>query len=115
MMRKVLKVLGFLVLLFVVGVAVMTIMIDPIVRRGIEYGTTSALKVPTRLDSATVKFSGKANLDHFEVDNPAGFTEPKAIVFERLDLVLRPKGLFDPSVYVDELRIVKPEVTLEFS
>ncbi|RPH49752.1 MAG: hypothetical protein EHM91_02765 [Planctomycetota bacterium] len=114
-MRKLLKVVGVLLVLFVVGVAVMAICIDPIVRRGVEYGATSALKVPTRLEEATVKFSGKARLDRFEVDNPAGFKEPKAIVFERLDLTLRPKGLFDPAVYVDELRIVKPEVTLEFT
>jgi len=114
-MRKLLKVVGVLLVLFVVGVAVMAIMIDPIVRRGVEYGSTSALKVPTRLADANVKFSGKATLDHFEVDNPAGFKEPKAIVFDRLDLALRPKGLFDPAVYVDELRIVKPEVTVEFS
>ena len=114
-MRKLLKVVGVLLVLFVVGVAVIAICIDPIVRRGVEYGSTSALKVPTRLGAATVKFSGKATLDRFEVDNPAGFKEPKAIVFERLDLALRPKGLFDPAVYVDELRIVKPEVTLEFT
>jgi hypothetical protein len=114
-MRKLLKVVGILLVLFVVGVAVMAIMIDPIVRRGVEYGSTSALKVPTRLEEATVKFSGKARLDRFEVDNPAGFKEPKAIVLERIDLVLRPKGLFDPAVYVDELRILKPEVTVEFT
>ena len=114
-MRKLLKVVGILLVLFVVGVAVLALCIDPIVRRGVEYGSTSALKVPTRLGDATVKFSGKATLDRFEVDNPAGFKEPKAIALERLDLALRPKGLFDPAVYVDELRIVKPEVTVEFA
>jgi hypothetical protein len=114
MIKKVLIAVSGLLVLIVIGVAVMAIMIDPIVRRGVEYGSTSTLKVPTHLGAASVKFKGKVQLDRFEVANPAGFTEPKAIVFERLDLAVPPKELFKPVVHVDQLNIVKPEVTLEF-
>ena len=52
-MKKLLIAISFLVVLFVVGIAVMAIMIDPIVRRGVEYGSTSTLKVPTHLGAAS--------------------------------------------------------------
>jgi len=95
-------------------VGVTAFMIDPIVRKGVEYGSSTTLKVPTHLRGATVKFRGKVGLDHFEVSNPAGFTEPKAIQFEHLDLEVRPRELFKPVVHIQQLRITKPEVTLEF-
>jgi hypothetical protein len=113
-MRKLLKVVGVLLLLVVVAVAAMAILIDPIVRRGVEYGSTSALKVPTHLAGASVKFKGTVELDRFEISNPASYAEPKAVVFERLDLAVPPRELFKPTVHVDRLQIVKPEVTLEF-
>jgi len=114
MIKKLLFVVGLLVVIFVVCVAVTAMMIDPIVRRGVEYGATTTLKVPTHLAGAWVKFKGKVELDRFEVANPAGYTEPKAIVFERLDLAVPPRELFKPTVHIDQVRIVKPEVTLEF-
>jgi hypothetical protein len=115
MIKKLLMVVGVLVVILVIGVAVTAIMIDPIVRRGVEYGSTTTLKVPTHLAAASVKFKGKVELDRFEIANPAGFTEPKAIVFERLELAVPPRELFQPVVHVDRLHVVKPEVTLEFA
>lgn len=113
-MRKLLKVIGVLLLVAIVAVAAVAVMIDPIVRRGVEYGSTSTLKVPTHLGAASVKFKGKVELDRFEIANPAGYAEPKAVVFERLDLAVPPRELFKPTVHVERLQIVKPEVTLEF-
>ena len=114
MIKKLAILIGVAAVVFVVAVAVVAFMIDPIVRRGVEYGSTSALKVPTHLRGATVKFKGKLELDRFEVANPSGFTEPKALLFEHLDLEVPPRELFKPVVHVEQLRIVKPEVTLEF-
>jgi hypothetical protein len=114
MIKKLVIAVGILAVVFVVAVAVVAILIDPIVRKGVEYGSTSALKVPTHLAGASVKYKGKVELDRFEVGNPAGFTEPKALLLEHLDLEVHPRELFKPVVHIEQLRIVKPEVALEF-
>lgn len=115
MKKKLLVAAGILVALSIVGVAVVAVMIDPLVRRGVERSTASSLQVPTRLNAADVKFSGRAVLSRFEADNARGFSEPRAVAFERLDLELNPRELLGSTVHIDELTVVKPELTLEFT
>src|SRR5262245_40014952 len=114
MIKKLFVLFGIVIGILVAVVVVAALMIDPLVKKGVEYGSTTTLKVPTHLGGAKVRFKGKLDLDRFEVANPAGFKEPKAIVFDHLDLEVRPRELFQPVVNVQQLRIVKPEVTLEF-
>lgn len=115
MRKKLLIAAGILVALGVIGVSVVAVMIDPMVRRGVERSTSEALQVPTRLNAASVSFSGKAELNRFEADNATGFSEPRAVAFERLDLALSPRQLFSSTIHIDELTVVKPELTLEFT
>lgn len=115
MRKKLLIAAGILVALGIIGVSVVAVMIDPIVRRGVERSTTEALQVPTRLNAASVSFSGRASLNRFEADNATGFSEPRAVAFERLDLALSPRQLFSSTIHIDELTVVKPELTLEFT
>jgi hypothetical protein len=115
MKKKLLIAAGILVALVVIGVATVAVMIDSIVQRGVESSTSEALGVPTRLGEARVSFSGSAVLRRFEADNAQGFTEPRAVAFERLDVALRPRELLGSTVHVDTLTVVKPELTLEFS
>lgn len=115
MRKKLLIAAGILVGLFIASLIGVAVLIDPIVRSGVETSTSSALKVDTRLHDATVNFSGKAVLARFEVDNPPGFAERRAVTFDRLDLAVHPRELLRPTVHIDELTVVKPELTLEFS
>jgi len=113
--KKLLIALGALVafILLIGGVALL--LIDPIARKVVETQSAVALKVPTKLHDATIKFSGRATLGKFEVGNPSPFTEPRSVTFERFDVAVKPGELFHETVHVDEVNVVKPELTLEFT
>jgi hypothetical protein len=113
--RKLLIALGALVAFMVLIGAVGILLIDPIARKLVETESAVALKVPTKLHDATIKFSGRATLGRFEIGNPPPFTEPRAVSFERFDVTLKPGELFHEVVHVDEMNVVKPELTLEFT
>lgn len=115
MMRKVAIVLGILVALVVLGGVIASVMIDPLVRRTVESESTAALKVPTRLDDADIRFSGGLTLQRFEIHNPPAFSEPRAITFNRLDVAVRPRELLDNPIDIDQVTVVAPELTLEFT
>jgi len=113
--RKVLIALGALVGFVVLVGAVAAVLIDPIVRSTVEHQSAKALKVPTRLSDATIRFSGHATLGKFEIHNPQPFTEPRAVTFERFDVDVKPRELFHQTVTINDVTVVRPELTLEFT
>jgi len=115
MAKKLLIALGALVGFVVLVGAVATVLIDPIVRSQVEKQSATALKVPTRLNDASIRFSGHATLGKFEIHNPQPFTEPRAVTFERFDVGVKPGQLFQKTVHVDQVTVVRPEMTLEFT
>ena len=100
---------GGLLLLLVAG-----LMIDSIVRTAVEEGTTRAMGVPVTLDSATVKFSGSLAMEGLTIGNPEGFQEPSACAFQRFDGSIRVMSLNEEVIEIPELRVIKPEMTIEF-
>ncbi|MBI4566438.1 MAG: hypothetical protein HY716_17285 [Planctomycetes bacterium] len=106
---------GALAGVLVIGLAGAVLALDPIVRAGVVKLSSDALKVPTRLESATVRLGGSARVDRFEISNPAGFSEPRAASFERFQLAVRTSTLFSDTVIVPEMTVVKPEMTIEFA
>jgi hypothetical protein len=113
--KKLLIAFTLLAAFIVLACAVAVIFIDPIVRAAVEKQSAIALKVPTKLDDASIKFSGHATLGKFEISNPAPYTEPRAITFERFDVAVPPRQLLGEVVHVDAVTVVRPEMTLEFS
>ena len=114
-LKKVLIALGCLVGFLVIVAAGAAIFIDPIVRHTVEWQSSKALKVPTRLHDATIKFSGRATLGKFEINNPAPFVEPRAVTFEKFDVAVRPREIMRQTPTLDEMTVVRPELTLEFT
>jgi hypothetical protein len=115
MRKKIWIVVGILVAIPVLLVAGVAIFIDPIVKTGVEKGGSAVLKVPVRLDRASIRWSGRATLAGFQIGNPAGFTEPQSVAFDRIDVAVGPADLFKEVIHVGEISIVKPDLTLEFS
>ena len=114
-LKKLLIALGALVGFLILVGAAAAVLIDPIVRSTVESQSAKALKVPTRLSDATIRFSGHATLGKFEIHNPQPFTEPRAVTFERFDVGVRPRELFHQTVTIREMSVVRPELTLEFT
>jgi len=115
-MKKILlAVLVLIVVLPILLVLSVVIFVDPLVRVAVEKGGSAALKVPVHLKSASIHFSGNASLTGFDVANPPGYAEPQSVRFDRVDASVLPSTLFRQVIEVDELRVVKPDLTLEFA
>jgi hypothetical protein len=115
MKKKLLIIVGILVAIPILLVAAVAIFINPLVKAGVEKGGSAALKVPVHLNRASIRWSGHATLAGFEVGNPAGFSEPKSVAFDRVSVSVGPSDLFKDVIHVPEVTIVKPDLTLEFS
>jgi hypothetical protein len=115
MKKRVLIIVGILLVIPLLLVAGVVLFIDPIVRAGVEKGASSALKVPVHLDRASIRWSGRATLGTFDVGNPHGFTEKRALAFDRVDVAVGPADLLRHVIHVGEVTIVKPELILEFA
>lgn len=97
-----------------VGLSVVALAIDPIVRSATERLATSALGVPTTLGEADVSFGGSARLENFEIGIPPGYQEPRSCRFDRFDASVRIGSLFGDVVEVPNVEVVKPDLTIEF-
>jgi uncharacterized protein involved in outer membrane biogenesis len=113
-MKKLFVAAALVIALPLLLLAALALFLDPIVRSQVEKSASSALQVPVRLDRASVRWSGTATLGRLEVDNPRGFSEPRAVSFDRIDASLRPRELLRDEVHVGEVTIVKPDLSLEF-
>ena len=77
-MKKLLYILGGLVVLLIVGVVVVVMSINSIAKTGIEKGGTYALGVKTTVSSVSVGIlSGKFGMSGLKVANPDGFKSDK--------------------------------------
>ncbi|HVE40971.1 MAG TPA: hypothetical protein VNM14_13840 [Planctomycetota bacterium] len=114
MKKKILITVGILVVIPILLAAGAVLFIDPIVRAAVEKGAASALKVPVHLDRASIRWSGRATLGKFDVGNPHGFTEQRALAFDQVDVAVGPGDLLKHVVHIGEVTILKPEVVLEF-
>ena len=97
-----------------VGLVAFLFWIDSIARQGIETATSLALRVPTHLESATLRFSGRATLGRFTISNPERYKEAEAASFENFDATLDPRSLLEDVVEIDQLVVLRPKLTVEF-
>jgi len=73
-MRIVGRILLVIVILIVVGLIVLYVNLNGIVRRTVQTQSQASLNVPTKLESANVSlFGGEVALKGFEVGSPQGF------------------------------------------
>ena len=114
MKRKLLILAGIFFGVPALALLIAGLMIDSIARAAVEEGATRALGVPVTLDSASVKFSGSLALEGLTIGNPEGFEEPSACAFQRFDGSIRVMSLMEDAVDLPELRVIKPEMTIEF-
>jgi uncharacterized protein involved in outer membrane biogenesis len=114
MKKKLLIAVGILIAIPILILFAAVLFIDPIVRTAVGKGASMAFKVPAHLDRASIRWSGQATLEGFEMGNPPGYREPRALAFERVEAAARPRDLLGNVVHVGEVTIVKPDLTLEF-
>jgi hypothetical protein len=114
MKKKLLIAFGIFLSIPLVVLILMALMIDTVVKTGTETAASMALKVPAKLEEATIKHAGRATLRGFEIGNPPGYREARAASVEEFDAVLRTASLFEDVIDVPDVRVVKPDLTIEF-
>jgi len=87
MVKGLLKLLGLLLIFFVVAVGATLFYLDRLARVAIEHGGSYALGVNTRVDSVSIRpLAGHFGLSGFTVDNPSGFDRPNFLVIDQATL-----------------------------
>jgi len=108
------KILIWILVLIILGLAAAYLGRNMIVAGAIEKGGTYATGVDTRLGSANLALSaGSLELNDYEIDNPSGFVTPEfiSIGFGMLDV--NSGSVFADTVEIDSLILQNVKVTLE--
>lgn len=113
-MNRWIRVVAIAAVVLAAAILVPLFYLDSIATSAIERGGTYALGVDTRLGSARLGlFSGAFRLAELEVDNPAGFEDPRFLVLGEARLDLDVGTLREATVIVPRFAIDRIEVDLD--
>ena len=113
-MRIVGRILLVIVILIVVGLIVLYVNLNSIVRRTVETQSQASLNVPTKLASANVSlFGGEVGLKGFEVGSPQGFKAPQMMTLGGIDVGVKLSDLRSDPIRVNQIDIKDPRMVIE--
>ncbi len=116
-MKKIMfRVVTVLVILVILGLAVVFLSLNSLVKKGVETVGPKLTKTEIRLKNASLSpFSGNGQLTGLFVGNPEGFKAPSAIQVGDISVGLQPSSVLSDKVIIDKVNIQGPEITLEGS
>jgi hypothetical protein len=95
---KILVVLAVLVVVAIVGIA---LLLDSIVKKGVETVGPRVTQVEVKLDGVSLSmFSGKGEIKGLVVGNPAGYNSPTAIKVGKAGVVVNPRSVLSDKVII---------------
>lgn len=113
-MKKLLIILGGLLILAVIGAFVASFYLGSAVTKGVNHFGPGITGTKVTLDSAALSpLSGSGTLNGLFVGNPAGWKSDKAFSFAKVHLSITPSTLFDDFIVVNEVVIDGPEFVYE--
>lgn len=102
------------VLLLVIAAVAALLMLNRVVKAGVETAGPMVTKTPVTLGAANISiFSGSGSLHNFVVGNPEGFKTSEAIKVGSVAVSLVPKSVLSDKVWVKSVRVEGPEITYE--
>lgn len=102
------------VVLLIIGLVVVGLSLDGIVKRGVETVGPKLTKVDVKLDKVSLSLlSGGGQIGGLVVGNPEGFKTAHAISVGTASLVVLPSSLMSDKVVIRTVRVEAPEITLE--
>lgn len=112
--KKLIKLLVFLLILIVVAGGVAYFYVDSIAEKAIERGGEMALGVPTKLDKVHVSlWGGEASLSGLRVANPAGFKERDFLGLGQGEAAISIGSLMSDTVRMPRIRLRDITINLE--
>src|SRR5271168_1163205 len=114
MKKFLIRFVGIVIVLVLVGLVVLFFSLNSIVKKGVEtYGPTMT-KVDVRLGAADISpFSGAGKLSKLFVGNPEGFKTPFAIQMDSVKVRIQISSLLKDTIVVDEINIQAPEIQFD--
>ncbi|MDM7985834.1 MAG: AsmA family protein [Smithella sp.] len=118
-MNKMLKkVVWFIVVVIVVLIAAVIIGVrffgGQALKKGIEYGGTTAMKVGVSLDDAKLSIlGGNVELDGLKIQNPSGYQHPEFLTMGKAAVQLNIKSLLSETVEIDKIQLDQIQLTIE--
>jgi hypothetical protein len=105
-----------LVLLIVIGLIVLFVALNGIVKKAVVSQSSASLNVPTSLAAANVSlFGGKVSLKQFDVGSPQGFKSPQLMQLGGLDVGVKVSELRGQPLHINEITITDPKMVIEMS
>jgi uncharacterized protein involved in outer membrane biogenesis len=88
--------------------------IDDLLKIGIEKGGSEALRVPVKLEKASVSvFSGAGSLEGLEIGTPAGFSTPKTLRIGKTEVAIDTAASKEDRIVIKHIRLIEPDIHLE--
>ena len=113
-MKKLAIIGGALLVLIVVGVVVMFMSLNSIIRSAVETYGPEVTKTEVKLGGVNVSpFTGSASLSNLLIGNPEGYKAPSAFKLGALRMSVDVGSLRSDKVVIRDLVITAPEITYE--
>ena len=113
-MKKLLKIVGVLVLILVGVLLVLMFKIGAIVEKAIPTVGSKLLGVPVSVEKVGVRIlAGKLTIKNLVVGNPEGFKTDHSFELGTLTVHVRPKSVFSDKIVIEKVLIEAPKITYE--
>lgn len=83
-----------------------------LVKYAIETGAPPALKVPVKVGSVSISYSGTGTIEGLEIGNPEGYNGPYAIRVGKAELALDTSSVKSDKAVIRHIHLLNPEVNL---
>ncbi len=101
-----------LLLILVVGIVVLYLMRNSLVRAGVMYGGKYATEQETLLDAADLSLGGTLDLSQLQINNPTGYQGP-FLKMKACNVKVQPGSLLSSEVVVESIAISGLDITVE--
>lgn len=114
--RKIIWILGGLVVLVVIAGIVVVLSLGGIVKAGINTVGPRVAKVPVSVEKVRISvLGGSFAMEGFQVGNPAGFETPHSFTAGKIEVNAKLRSLLSDEMVIPLIEVDQPAVTLEFA
>jgi uncharacterized protein involved in outer membrane biogenesis len=114
MKKIVIRILIVFVVLFGLGMLLVSMFLGTVIKKGVLTVGPMLTKVDIKLDSVNLSLlSGSGSVKGLVVGNPEGYKTPSAIKAGSASLALRPGSLFSDKIVIKSVNVQAPEITFE--
>lgn len=109
-----LKIVGVVVLLFLLAVFVFLLFLNSILKGSIEKVGSLVTKSDISIEKVDLSLlKGELLLENFKVGNPEGYKTDSAFSLTKVFVALKPSSLMSNTIQITEVQIIDPSLTFE--